>query len=155
MKLINYLLGAALLVMGASCEKTEEGTKEVYPEIETLESTLWYSYNARENIYYDISFEADQVGAMVGYETSSRDNEISRREFTYNYTRATEDYDAIVDVWFEDGQRYGGILVPKGNLQINNKDVYIIQLYELSEDGEEILYDESGNLKSTIMMWKE
>ena len=154
MKLINYLLGAALLVMGVACVNTEDEIK-TYPELETLEGTMWYSYDIKQNIYYDIYYNADKEGAMVGYDSSKRENEISRRAFTYKYTRATAEIDAIVDVWFEDGQRYGGALIPKGHLQINNQDVFIIQLYELSEDGTKILYDENGQYKSTIMMWME
>ena len=43
---------------------------------------------------------------------------------------------------------------PKGNFQVNNKDVYWIQLYEVDDEGY-ILYDEKGNIKSSILMWKE
>ena len=49
---------------------------------------------------------------------------------------------------------YGGILIPKGNVQVNHKEVYMIQLYEVDAD-HNILYDPNGNVKSTILMWKE
>lgn len=154
MKLFKYLMGVAIVLTLAACETTED-EKKVYPEITTLEETMWYSYDAKKNVYYDIYYNANSEGVMIGYDTSERENEVSRRLFDYGYTRATEDVDAIVDVMFDDGGRYGGILIPKGNLQISNKEVYIIQLYELSADGSEILYDENGNIKSTLMMWKE
>ena len=118
---------------------------------------MWYSYDTKQDIYYDIYYNADGEGKMLGYDTSERNEDqlLVERNFTYKYTRATADIDAVVDIWFEDGQRYGGILIPKGNLQISNKDVYVIQLYELTADGKDIIYDENGNIKSTLMMWKE
>lgn len=149
-------MSAVLLLAVSACEKpTDE--KMVFPELETLEDTMWYSYDAKRDIYYDIYYNADGEGRMLGYDTSERNEEevLVDRRFTYDYTRATENLDAIVNVTFADGQRYGGILIPKGNLQISSKDVYIIQLYELTADGEDIAYDENGNIKSTLMMWKE
>lgn len=156
MRLLRLLMSAVLLLAVSACEKpTDE--KMVFPELETLEDTMWYSYDAKRDIYYDIYYNADGEGRMLGYDTSERNEEevLVDRTFTYDYTRATENLDAIVNVTFADGQRYGGILIPKGNLQISSKDVYIIQLYELTADGENIAYDENGNIKSTILMWKE
>lgn len=156
MRLLRLLMSAVLLLAVSACEKpTDE--KMVFPELETLEDTMWYSYDAKRDIYYDIYYNADGEGRMLGYDTSERNEEevLVDRTFTYDYTRATENLDAIVNVTFEDGQRYGGILIPKGNLQISSKDVYIIQLYELTADGEDIAYDENGNIKSTLMMWRE
>ncbi len=156
MRLLRLLMSAVLLLAVSACEKpTDE--KMVFPELETLEDTMWYSYDAKRDIYYDIYYNADGEGRMLGYDTSERNEEevLVDRTFTYDYTRATENLDAIVNVTFADGQRYGGILIPKGNLQISSKDVYIIQLYELTADGEDIAYDENGNIKSTLMMWKE
>lgn len=156
MRLLRLLMSAVLLLAVSACEKpTDE--KRVFPELETLEDTMWYSYDAKRDIYYDIYYNADGEGRMLGYDTSERNEEevLVDRTFTYDYTRATEDVDAIVNVTFADGQRYGGILIPKGNLQISSKDVYIIQLYELTADGEDIAYDENGNIKSTLMMWRE
>lgn len=156
MRLLRLLMSAVLLLAVSACEKpTDE--KMVFPELETLEDTMWYSYDAKRDIYYDIYYNADGEGRMLGYDTSERNEEevLVDRTFTYDYTRATENLDAIVNVTFADGQRYGGILIPKGNLQISSKDVYIIQLYELTADGEDIAYDENGNIKSTLMMWRE
>lgn len=154
MRLFRYLLSALLVITFTACEP-EEAPKRSYPELTTLDNTMWYSYDQKSNIYYDIYYDGDAKGRMLGYDTSERVNEIVNRSFTYTYTRATEDLDAIVDVFFEDGQRYGGILIPKGNLQINNQDVYWIQLYELTADGEDIAYDDNGKYKSTILMWME
>lgn len=156
MRLYHLLFSALALFAITACEP-EESKKKQYPELETLEGTMWYSYDTKQDIYYDIYYNADGEGEMLGYDTSERNEDqlLVDRTFTYDYTRATADIDAVVDIWFEDGQRYGGILIPKGNLQISNKDVYIIQLYELTSDGKDILRDENGNIKSTLMMWKE
>jgi hypothetical protein len=95
---------------------------------------------------------------MVGYSDVDRKNEVSRANFSYTFTPATVvdgfSIDAIVHISFDDGRYYGGMLIPKGELQINNEDVFIIQLYE-TNDRWEVIYDMSGNMKSTIMMWKE
>ena len=69
-------------------------------------------------------------------------------------TPADNEIDAIIDLTFSDGRMYGGILIPKGNVQVNHKEVYMIQLYEVDAD-HNILYDPNGNVKSTILMWKE
>ena len=156
MRIFRLLLSALALVAITACE-TPEDEKKQYPELTTLNDTVWYSYDAKQDIYYDIYYNGEGKGQMLGYDTSERNEEqkLVDRTFTYDYTRATADTDAIVNVTFTDGQRYGGILVPKGNLQISNKDVYVIQLYELTADGEDIAYDENGNIKSTLMMWRE
>lgn len=89
---------------------------------------------------------------MERYSNSLRDELISSRNFTYTFTPATSQIDALVNLTFEDGERYGGILIPKGNFQVNDEDVYWIQLYEVDEKGE-IIYDENGKIKSSILMW--
>lgn len=150
-----HLLFSVLALVTISACAPDDPEKKVYPELTTLDETMWYSYDQRDVIFYDIYYDGNDKGRMLGYDTAERVNEIVNRPFSYKFTPATDLLDAIVDIWFEDGARYGGILIPKGNLQISNKDVYLIQLYELTEDGKEILYDDKGNIKSTILMWKE
>ena len=65
-----------------------------------------------------------------------------------------KDIDAIVRVDFEDGQHYGGLLIPKGQIQKNLQDVYFIQLYETDAEGE-VIYNVDGSMKSTLQMWME
>lgn len=149
----KILFAALLLVMGVACEGPVEEAKRDYPVLTSLENTMWYSYDPQKVVFYDIHYYADS-GVMLGYDSSERQNEVVNRTFTYTFTPATEDIDAVVTLRFDDGQMYGGILVPKGNLQISNKDVYIIQLYECDEEGY-IIYDGEGKIKSTIMMWRE
>ena len=103
---------------------------------------MWYSYDQKNFIYYDIEYN-EATGTMKGYKDQERTEELSNRAFSYTFTPATEQYDAIVELTFDDGQRYGGMLIPKGNLQISNKDVYMIQLYEINDKGA-IIYDENG-----------
>lgn len=154
MRFYHLLFSLLALVTISGCAP-DDPEKKVYPELTTIDNTMWYSYDQRDVIFYDIYYDGDAKGRMLGYDTSERVNEIVNRPFTYKFTPATDALDAIVDIWFEDGARYGGILIPKGNLQISNKDVYLIQLYELTADGEDIALDENGNYKSTILMWKE
>ena len=146
-------MAAAVLLISIGCQKIED-TPKVYPVLKSLDDTMWYSYDQKNDIYYDIYYNADNKGVMLGYSEQERLNEVVNRPFSYTFTPATEDIDAVVNLRFDDGQMYGGILVPKGNLQISNKDVYIIQLYECDEEGY-IIYDGEGKIKSTIMMWRE
>ncbi len=153
MRLLRVLLAVMSVVIFTACEPTNDAPKN-YPTLESIDGTLWYSYDAQNNIFYDIYYELGS-GHMDGFDSSERTNKISEREFEYSFTPATANLDAIVELTFDDGQRYGGILIPKGNIQINNYDVYIIQLYELTDDGMEIAKDENGNIKSTLQMWRE
>ena len=153
MKLFRYLIGIMAVATLVGCEFPEEEKKKEYPELSNIVDTLWYSYDQKNYIYYDIEY-AETTGTMKGYKDQERTEELSNRAFSYTFTPATEQYDAIVELTFDDGQRYGGILIPKGNFQISNKDVYMIQLYEINDKGS-IIYDDKGNIKSTILMWKE
>ena len=152
MKLFRYLIGIMAVATLVGCEFPEEEKKD-YPELTNIVDTLWYSYDQKNFIYYDIEY-AETTGTMKGYKDQERTEELSNRAFSYTFTPATEQYDAIVELAFDDGQRYGGILIPKGNFQINNQDVYFIQLYEINDKGN-IIYDDNGDIKSTILMWKE
>ncbi len=153
MKLLKYLISIAAIVALNSCNIPEEEERPEYPTLDTIANTLWYSVDTKNQIYYDIHY-AETTGEMVGFSNSLREEEVSRRAFTYTFTPETTEIDALVNVVFEDGQRYGGILVPKGNFQVNNEDVYWIQLYEIDDNGY-IIYDEAGKIKSSILMWKE
>ena len=153
MKLFRHLIGIMAVATLVGCEFPEEEKKKEYPELSNIVDTLWYSYDQKNYIYYDIEY-AETTGTMKGYKDQERTEELSNRAFSYTFTPATEQYDAIVELTFDDGQRYGGILIPKGNFQISNKDVYMIQLYEINDKGS-IIYDDKGNIKSTILMWKE
>lgn len=153
MNIMKYLLGAvvALFVMG--CEPYEENKKD-YPELESLVNTLWYSYDKSANIYYDITYGENGEGVLLGYSEQERLNEVVNRPFTYAFTPATAQINAIVRIDFEDGQYYGGWLAPKGIYQINLQDVYLIQLYETDAEGE-VIYNIDGTMKSTLQMWME
>ena len=153
MRLINYLISAVLALTIVSCEPVEEETK-VFPEITSLDNTLWYSYDSKAQVFYDITYNAGNKGVMLGYSEQDRINEVVNRPFSYTFTPATKDINAIVRVDFEDGLHYGGLLIPKGHFQINLQDVYIIQLYETDAEGE-VIYNVDGSMKSTLQMWME
>jgi hypothetical protein len=153
MRVISYLISAVLALTIVSCEPVEEQAK-VFPEITSLDNTLWYSYDKQNKIFYDIVYGEEGKGVMLGYSEQERINEVVNRPFDYTFTPATKDIDAIVRVDFEDGQHYGGLLIPKGHIQINLQDVYFIQLYETDAEGE-VIYDVHGSIKSTLEMWME
>ena len=120
-----------------------------YPELQTLNNTLWYSYNQSTATYYNITFAATE-GTMIGYEDAERTKELSREAFEYTFDPTLD----IVTFNLADGARYAGILVPKGQFQISNIDVYIIQLYGVDERGE-IIYTPEGEVKYSMMFWME
>lgn len=153
MRLLNYVIAAMAMLCVVACEKPMED-KNVYPTLETLDNTMWYSYDQKTNTYYDIWYDGEGRGRMLGYDTQERENETVNRPFDYTFEPANDIHDGVVLVNFDDGMRYGGPLIPKGTFQISNTDVYFIQLYEVDEDGN-IIYDMDGNIKSTIQMWKE
>jgi hypothetical protein len=153
MKLLNYLIGIAAALTLLSCEKPEESSTQNYQTLDSIANTLWYSVNTKSQIYYDIRY-AETTGVMDSYTNSLRTELIESRDFTYTFTPATEKIDALVSVTFENGQLYSGILIPKGVYQVNDEDVYWIQLYEVDDKGY-IIYDENNKIKSSILMWME
>lgn len=153
MKIMRYLLGAVMALSIVGCEPIEDETKS-YPELESLVGTLWFSYDETNKIFYDITYGEDDRGEMKGYADQERTELVVDRPFSYTFNPATDDINAIVRVDFEDGQHYGGALMPKGYIQVNYIDVYFIQLYEVYENGE-VIKDAEGNFTSVIQMWKE
>ena len=150
---MRYLLGAVMALLIVGCEPIEDETKS-YPELESLVGTLWFSYDETNKIFYDITYGEDDRGEMKGYADQERTELVVDRPFSYTFTPATDEINAIVRVDFEDGQHYGGALMPKGYIQVNYIDVYFIQLYEVYENGE-VIKDAEGNFTSVIQMWKE
>ena len=153
MKIMRYLLGAVMALSIVGCEPIEDETKS-YPELESLVGTLWFSYDETNKIFYDITYGEDDRGEMKGYADQERTELVVDRPFSYTFTPATDEINAIVRVDFEDGQHYGGALMPKGYIQVNYIDVYFIQLYEVYENGE-VIKDAEGNFTSVIQMWRE
>ena len=153
MKIMKYLLGTIMALSIVGCEPHEDNTKS-YPELESLVGTLWFSYDETNKIFYDITYGENNRGEMKGYADQERTELIVDRPFSYTFTPATDEINAIVRVDFEDGQHYGGALMPKGYIQVNYIDVYFIQLYEVYENGE-VIKDAEGNFTSVIQMWRE
>lgn len=153
MKLFNRLFAAMTMLLMVACETPYEDSN-VYPTLDSLDQTMWWSYDQKEQIYYDIWYDGEGRGRMLGYDSDERVNQIINRPFSYTFTPATDLLDGVVRLNFDDGIYYGGILIPKGQFYINNVAVYIIQLYEVDAEGE-IIYDMEGNMKSTLQMWKE
>ena len=155
MRLLSYLFGTLILLGFTACESFEPPVRETYPEITTLENTVWHQHS---NIptFCDISFEVGERGEMIKYTDDTQTEVVSTRPFSYTFTPANGEVDTIVTVNFDDGLNYGGMLIHKGqaNILINDAYVYWIQLYEVDSEGA-IIYDENGKIKSSILMWKE
>ena len=152
MRLLNFLMAAATLLLVVGCKDNEK--KAIFPELTSLDNTQWISYDSNENIFYDIFYYESGKGVMLGYSEQARENEVVNRPFDYAFTPATESIDAIVRVNFEDGQHYGGHLIPKGNIQINLQDVYMIELFEVNDKGD-VIYNVDGTIKAKLLMWND
>ena len=160
---VKYLICTMMMLGCAACANFEDGTNE-YTNLDAIENTLWYSYDVIQGAYYDIEFSDTAVandedwyeGTMLAYNSFERVERIDElcHNFTYNFTAAKDDVLAIVRTKFDDGRFYDGYVIPKGHMQISNKDVFIIQLFEVDKDGNLIL-TEDNNSQSTLMMWKE
>ena len=160
--MVKYLICTAMLLGATACIDFEQDKQKFY-NLEEIKNTEWYNEDIIGKTYYSINYtdvESKEKaewynGQMKGYSDPERTNEIDNltRTFIYNFTPATTEQRAVVKTKFEDGVHLDGYVIPKGNLQVGSKDVYIIQLFEVNEDGE-ILMD-NGTYKSTLMMWKE
>ena len=169
MKQIKLLICTAIAIVLSGCANWEQEEKQ-YLYIDNIQNTLWYSYDTLAKVYYDIEYgdtkqESEDAtewynGKMTGYDSYDRENEIEHlsKTFTYIFTPAQEvdntRVEAVVRLMFEDGTHYGGEVIPKGALQISNKDVYIVQLYE-TDDKWNVILTEDGKAKTSLMMWKE
>ena len=75
-RLLQTLVCALLAVAFVGCHPEEEAKS--YPELETLNATLWYSYDQTTATYYDVTFGATN-GEMVGYSDPERTAEVCGR----------------------------------------------------------------------------
>lgn len=156
MRSLKYLLSLFLLLSLTACEKFKAPAKQEYPEISSLENSVWHYYDTKNPMFCDIEYGAEERGKMVTYNNEEHTEVLSMREFSYTFIPATEKVNGIVEVSFDDGLEYGGMLIHKGFAEplINGSYVYWIQLYEIDSKGN-IIYDENGKVKSSILMWKE
>ncbi|MBO7188975.1 MAG: hypothetical protein J6V55_00145 [Alistipes sp.] len=162
MKRVKYLICTAILFMATSCADFEQSDKEII-NLEEIKNTVWQNEDILNKVYYNIEYsdvESGDVegwynGEMTGYDSTERVNKIDTltRNFIYNFTPATDFSRAIVRTKFNDGINYDGYVVPKGNIQMGEKEVFVIQLFEVDDKGEILL--DNGKYKSTLLMWKE
>ena len=94
MRLLNYVIAAMAMLCVVACEKPMED-KNVYPTLETLDNTMWYSYDQKTNTYYDIWYDGEGRGRMLGYDTQERENETVNRPFDYTFEPANDIQEAF------------------------------------------------------------
>ena len=162
MKKVKYLICTAVLLGAMACVNFEDNDTEIV-YLEELRNTLWQNEDIVNKVFYNIAYsdveDSSEAGwyngEMTGYDSNERVNKIDTltRNFIYNFTPATDKNRAIVRTKFSDGINYDGYVIPKGNIQMGEKEVYIIQLFEVDENGEILL--DNGKYKSTLLMWKE
>ena len=162
MKKVKYLICTAILLGAMACVNFEDNDTEIV-YLEELRNTLWQNEDIVNKVFYNIAYsdvEDSETagwynGEMTGYDSIERVNKIDTltRNFIYNFTTATDKNRSIVRTKFSDGINYDGYVIPKGNIQMGEKEVYIIQLFEVDDKGEILL--DNGKYKSTLLMWKE
>ena len=160
MNVFTYLLGAVALLATVGCAPEEE-TKE-YPAITNLANTVWENRTEDKsgNIYFNtLSFDAEGRGSFTSYDTDHLDLPLETYTFTYRYPLnerwgLTLTFDENTDESRVAGRRYDGYVVQKGNIQVDFKDVYVIQLFEVDDEGNTILNDKNEPV-SAMTFWKE
>lgn len=152
MKFIKLLIAAVALFTAAACE--EEIPEKKLEKLDNIELTDWYCTVEKSEgvyIYYTLSFGADGQGTLTGYDAKEGGNVESIETFTYTHTRNNNDI--AVTLLFTDGDTYAGYVIPKGAITVDYKDVFVLQLFKVDEDGMPI-EDMYGNY-DTMMFWKE
>lgn len=155
MKLLKSMMVAMTLLLGVSCNWFDEG--ETFPPITSLDHTDWYwvgelpqeeGDTEKRYIYYTLSFLGDSQGRLVSSDAKEDGNILKESLFTYSFINPG------LSVEFYDGGRYQGYVVPKGEIKVDYKDVYLIQLFGVDEDGMPIL-NERGEYADTMLFWRE
>lgn len=152
MKFIKLLIAAVALFTAAACE--EEIPEKKLEMLDTVELTDWYyigEKSAGVYIYYTLSFGAEGQGTLTGYDAKENGNVESYEPFTYTYQRNNSDI--TVTIVFSNGDTYAGYIIPKGAITVDYKDVFVLQLFKVDEEGYPI-EDVYGNY-DTMMFWKE
>ncbi len=152
MKFIKLLIAAVALFTAAACE--EEIPEKKLETLDSIELSDWYCTGEKSEgvyIYYTLSFGAESQGTLTGYDAKEGGNVESIETFTYTHTRNNNDI--AVTLLFTDGDTYAGYVIPKGAITVDYKDVFVLQLFKVDEDGMPI-EDIYGNY-DTMMFWKE
>lgn len=164
MNILKYLFGAVALVAMVGCAPEEEVND--YPNITDLTNSVWESRTEDKsgNIYYHVmNFAAEGKGSLTNYDTDNLQLPLSTHTFTYTFPlnerwgitlRFDEETSESISQDDLAGKRYDGYLIQKGNIKVDFKDVYVIQLFEVDNDGNQILNDK-GEPVSTMTFWKE
>lgn len=160
MNVFKYLLGAVAFVAAVGCAPEEE-VKD-YPAITDITNTVWENRTEDKsgNIYFNtLSFEAEGKGSFTSYDTDNLNLPLESCTFTYSYPLnerwgLTLTFDQSTAESSLSGRRYDGYVVQKGSIQIDFKDVYVIQLFEVDNKGEMIL-DDKNQPVSTMAFWRE
>ncbi len=150
---MNYLIGAAMMLSAVACEPGEETKQESFPELDSLEDTLWWSTTtdlSGKTLFFDLTFNDSDDGTLATFDSAERTNRIDYKLFDYSFN-ATND---TIHVVFDDGSIYDGYLIQKGHFQVNEINVYAIQLLEVDANGQ-IIVDDYGKPASSMIFWRE
>ncbi len=160
MNILKYLLGAVALIAAVGCVAEDEAKE--YPTITNLSNTLWEnrSEDKSGNFYLNtLSFDSEERGVFTSYDTDNLQQPLESCLFTYSYPLnerwgLTITFDDSTTPNSMAGRRYDGYIVQKGNIQVDFKDVYVIQLFEVDSEGNTILNDKNEPA-SSMTFWKE
>lgn len=151
MRLFNLFVTAIAALSFVACDFGEEQQQQTtYPEITQIEGTSWSGteQNNGEYTFYTLSFEDASTGSLVGYNAKENGEEVSRETFTYTFTKPA------VSITFSQSGKFDGYIVPKGQITVDYKDVYILQLFHVDNDGKPTMNDK-GEYEKTMMFWCE
>lgn len=149
MKTLKLFVMFLTLVALVACEPPQEITN--YPPMESVADTEWYYSEMKdgESLFYTLNFEGTSEGSLVCSNKKEGGDILSEETFTYVYNKNGH-FDIAID--FEQQGNYAGYMTGKGDIMIDFKPAYIIQLFAVDEEGN-ILKDVNGNYLSTKQFW--
>lgn len=148
MNIFATVVGAALLLLTASCDPHRDSEKETIPD--SIAYTEWYSQgfdDEGKSVYYTLNIET-QMGTLTASDAAENGHILSQKPLEVSYSKPN------VRLTFYDGGRFAGYIIDKQYTTIDGVHVYVMQLFGINEQGEIIVGDD-GKPSSTMIFWKE
>ncbi len=144
-----FTVAAALLatLFAASCHPHKDNIPETMPD--SLNYTEWYSVgqDGEQKLYYFLNIQPSMSTLTTKDAPEGKILKQQPLEVTYNKPN-------VKMYFFDGGGRFAGYIIDKQHMMIDGRNVYVMQLFEVDEDGK-VLLDEKGEPLSTMIFWKE
>ena len=144
-----FTIAAALLatLFAASCDPHKDNIPETIPGLAQLHRVvLGRSGRGAEALLLPqhTAFDVDSY-----HQGCSRRQILKQQPLEVTYNKPN-----VKMYFFDGGGRFAGYIIDKQHMMIDGRNVYVMQLFEVDEDGK-VLLDEKGEPLSTMIFWKE